>query len=83
MSPLTLDLNNLNLITETEGGLGSDRKAPRSITKGGSDPMKIRCSQKETTLPEGTTVRECLKALDAFPVGTLAALKGGDLKSVV
>ena len=39
--------------------------------------MKIRCSQKETTLPEGTTVRECLKALDAFPVGTLAALKGG------
>ena len=39
--------------------------------------MKIRCSQKETTLPEGTTVRECLKALDAFPIGTLAALKGG------
>ena len=39
--------------------------------------MKIRCSQREITLPEGTTVRECLKALEAFPVGTLAALKGG------
>ena len=39
--------------------------------------MVIRCCEKEITLPEGTSVRECLEALDAFPAGTLAALKGG------
>ena len=39
--------------------------------------MKIRYQQLEKDLPEGTTVRECLQALDAFPRGTLAALSGG------
>ena len=39
--------------------------------------MTIRFAQAETSLPEGTSVRACLEALDAFPSGTLAALKGG------
>lgn len=39
--------------------------------------MKIRARNQETILPEGKTVKECLEALDAFPEGTLAALKGG------
>jgi len=39
--------------------------------------MKIRNRNHETELPEGTTVEECLKKLDDFPRGTLAALKGG------
>ena len=39
--------------------------------------MIIRYHQKEAELPKGTSVQDCLKALDAFPVGTLAALKCG------
>ena len=39
--------------------------------------MKIRARNQEIILPEGKTVKECLEALDAFPEGTLAALKGG------
>ena len=39
--------------------------------------MKIRYHSLEKDLPEGTSVQECLKALDAFPRGTLAALSGG------
>ncbi len=39
--------------------------------------MKIRARNQEIVLPEGKTVKECLEALDAFPEGTLAALKGG------
>jgi len=39
--------------------------------------MIVYAGQKEKELPAGTTVRACLEALDAFPVGTLAALKGG------
>ena len=39
--------------------------------------MIIRALNKEQTFPEGTTVRACLEALDAFPRGTLAALSGG------
>ena len=39
--------------------------------------MTISSSGAEKTLPEGTSVRACLEALNAFPEGTLAALKGG------
>jgi len=39
--------------------------------------MIIRSMDKEKEFPEGKTVEECLKALDAFPKGTLAALSGG------
>ena len=39
--------------------------------------MIIRTHEHEAELKEGTSVQDCLKALDAFPVGTLAALKGG------
>ena len=39
--------------------------------------MIVRYENCQKELPEGMTVRECLKALDAFPRGTLAALKGG------
>jgi len=39
--------------------------------------MIIRSLGKEKEFPEGTAVRDCLEALDAFPRGTLAALKGG------
>ena len=39
--------------------------------------MIIRSSHLEAELPEGTSVQDCLKALNAFPVGTLAALRGG------
>ncbi len=39
--------------------------------------MIIRCNQSEAELKEGSTVQACLQALNAFPRGTLAALKGG------
>ncbi len=39
--------------------------------------MIIRSKTSQVELPEGTTVEKCLKAVDAFPVGTLAALRGG------
>ena len=39
--------------------------------------MIIRSNSREAELKEGTSVQECLKALDCFPRGTLAALKGG------
>lgn len=39
--------------------------------------MIIRSPEKEVQLPEGTSVRDCLKALNSFPAGTLAALRGG------
>ena len=39
--------------------------------------MIIRSMNNEKEFPEGTTVMDCLKALDAFPRGTLAAQSGG------
>ena len=39
--------------------------------------ITVRYQQTEAALPEGSTVRACLEALNAFPEGTLAALKGG------
>ena len=39
--------------------------------------ITVRYQQTTATLPEGSTVRACLEALNAFPEGTLAALKGG------
>ena len=39
--------------------------------------MIIRSMNNQKEFPEGTTVQACLKALDAFPRGTLAALSGG------
>ena len=39
--------------------------------------MIIQCRNVQKELPKGTTVQDCLKALDAFPIGTLAALRGG------
>ena len=39
--------------------------------------MIIKANLTEKEIPDGTTVLECLKALDACPAGTLAALKGG------
>ena len=39
--------------------------------------MIIRSMNNQKEFPEGTTVRNCLIALDAFPRGTLAALSGG------
>ena len=39
--------------------------------------MIIRSMNKEKEFPEGKTVMDCLKALDAFPKGTLAAQSGG------
>jgi len=39
--------------------------------------MIIQSLDKRMEIPEGTTVENCLKALDAFPKGTLAALNGG------
>ncbi|MBQ9251116.1 MAG: nucleoside kinase [Clostridia bacterium] len=39
--------------------------------------MLVRANQREVNLPEGTRVQACLEALEAFPAGTLAALKGG------
>ena len=39
--------------------------------------MIIRSLDNQKEFPEGTTVRNCLVGLDAFPRGTLAALSGG------
>ena len=39
--------------------------------------MIIRSMNNEKEFPEGTTVKACLEALDAFPRGTLAAQSGG------
>nr|AHF25184.1 phosphoribulokinase/uridine kinase [uncultured bacterium Contig87] len=39
--------------------------------------MIIRSGNNEKEFPDGRTVQECLKALDAFPRGTLAAQSGG------
>ena len=39
--------------------------------------MIITAMDKSMEFPEGRTVQECLKALDAFPRGTLAAQSGG------
>ncbi len=39
--------------------------------------MIIRSENARVELPEGTTVENCLRALNAFPRGTLAALRGG------
>ena len=39
--------------------------------------MIIRSMNNEKEFPEGTTVRDCLTALGAFPRGTLAAQSGG------
>ena len=39
--------------------------------------MIIRSLNNQKEFPEGTTVRNCLIGLDAFPRGTLAALSGG------
>ncbi len=39
--------------------------------------MIIRTEDRERSFPGGTHVDACLKALDAFPRGTLAALRGG------
>ena len=39
--------------------------------------MIIRSNNNQKEFPEGTTVQNCLKGLDAFPRGTLAALSGG------
>ena len=44
--------------------------------------MIIRSMNNQKELPEGTTVQNCLKALDAFPRGTLAALSGGVVREL-
>ena len=44
--------------------------------------MLIRSANNQMEFPEGTTVQECLEALDAFPVGTLAALSGGIVREL-
>ena len=40
------------------------------------------CTACKKNFPEGTTVRDCLTALDAFPRGTLAALSGGVVREL-
>ena len=44
--------------------------------------MIIRSVNNEKDFPEGTSVQTCLKALDAFPRGTLAALSGGVVREL-
>ena len=44
--------------------------------------MIIRSMNNQKEFPEGTTVSSCLKALDAFPRGTLAALSGGIVREL-
>ena len=44
--------------------------------------MIIRSMNKEKEFPEGKTVQECLKAMDAFPRGTLAAQSGGVVREL-
>ena len=44
--------------------------------------MIIRSMNNEKEFNPGTTVQACLKALDAFPRGTLAALSGGVVREL-
>ena len=44
--------------------------------------MIIRSMNNTKEFSQGTTVQECLKALDAFPRGTLAALSGGVVREL-
>ena len=44
--------------------------------------MIIRSMNNEKEFPEGWTVQECLKELDAFPRGTLAAQSGGVVREL-
>ena len=44
--------------------------------------MIIRSAKNQKEFPDGTTVQNCLAALDAFPVGTLAALSGGIVREL-
>ena len=44
--------------------------------------MIIRSMNNTKEFNQGTTVQECLKALDAFPRGTLAALSGGVVREL-
>ena len=44
--------------------------------------MIIRSMNNEKEFPEGRTVQECLKALDSFPRGTLAAQSGGVVREL-
>ena len=44
--------------------------------------MIIRSMNNAKEFPEGKTVQECLKALDAFPRGTLAAQSGGVVREL-
>jgi uridine kinase len=44
--------------------------------------MIISTMNRQKEFPEGKTVQECLKALDAFPRGTLAAMSGGVVREL-
>ena len=44
--------------------------------------MIISTMNRQMEFPEGKTVQECLKAMDAFPRGTLAALSGGVVREL-
>ena len=44
--------------------------------------MIISTMNQQKEFPEGKTVQECLKAMDAFPRGTLAALSGGVVREL-
>nr|MCR5295854.1 hypothetical protein [Clostridiales bacterium] len=44
--------------------------------------MIIRSMNQQKEFPDGTTVQACLKGLDAFPAGTLAALSGGVVREL-
>lgn len=44
--------------------------------------MIISTMNRKQEFPEGKTVQECLKAMDAFPRGTLAALSGGVVREL-
>ena len=44
--------------------------------------MIIRSMNNEKEFPEGKTVQDCLKALNAFPRGTLAAQSGGVVREL-
>ena len=44
--------------------------------------MIIRTHNQQKEFPDGATVQACLKGLDAFPTGTLAALSGGVVREL-
>lgn len=44
--------------------------------------MLVRACERELELNENTKVIDCLKALDSFPAGTLAALVGGVVREL-